>query len=438
MAEEEEVSLHLYDLTQGMARQMSQQLLGFHLEGVWHSGIVFRGRETYFGGGIFYEPAGRTPYGRPDKKLVLGKTRKTQAEFDAFLERVRPRFRMQDYDLLRHNCNNFTNECSIFLVGSGIPQDIIDLPHRALSTPLGQMMRPQIEAYRESMVQQFAAVDRGVTAPSGPHESVHVPLFVSGQPIAFNTGSLDKAVERLGQLLRDNAQSLLATDLIMQLALVTNVASFAASFPEARLAPLIDDVVACLKALPSAAHYPLFDILRVVCLHSRGVALLLAHAERDTLFRLVFEAQSSKLSFMAALRLVQNILLSFDSPLSAAPLDTSTSRLLVAGVQSSELQVRKGAAFAAYNFALAMQKRGDDEASVIFVSGIAHYLKAPSDTVDSYEFLSLLLSLGTIFFGHLKLVSLFRGFKVDLARFRAGATEQLRMTLDQLDLLLKL
>jgi len=39
----------------------------------------------------------------------------------------------------------------------------------------------------------------------------------------------------------------------------------------------------------------------------------------------------------------------------------------------------QGAAFAAYNFALAMQQRSEDEASVILVSGIAHYLKAPLD-----------------------------------------------------------
>jgi hypothetical protein len=414
---------------------------------VWHSGICVRGREYYFGGGIFHEPAGATPYGRPDKRLVLGRTRRTRAEFEAFLDRVRPRFRMQDYDLLKHNCNNFTNECSIFLTGAGIPVDVIELPNRALSTPLGQMLRPQIEAYRESMVQQFAGADARITAQAaaaggagGVHASLHVPLFTSGKPLAFATGSLDKAVERLGQLLRENGHSLLATESIMQLALVTNAANFSASFPEARLAPLVDDVVAAMEALPSAAHYPLFDILRVVCLHSRGSALVLGHAKHQAIFKFLFEAQSSKLSFMAALRLLQNLMLSYsspsDCPLVTPPLDTATARMLVAGVQSPELQVRKGAAFAAYNFALAMQQQGEDEASVIFVSGVGHYLKAPNDAIDSYEFLSMLLSLGTICIGHVKLISLFRSFKLDLRPFRAGANDQLRMTLDQLDLLL--
>ena len=410
---------------------------------MWHSGVCFRGREYYFGGGIFHEPAGATPYGRPDKRLVLGRTRRTRVEFEEFLNRVRPRFRMQDYDLLRHNCNNFTNECSVFLVGSGIPVDIIDLPNRALSTPLGQMLRPQIEAYRESMVQRFAGVDARITAEAagrqgegGAHAAVHVPLFTSGNPIAFATGSLDKAVERLGQLLREHGFSLLATDNIIQLALVTNAANFPASFPEARLAPLVNDAIKAMQALPSAAHYPIFDILRVVCLHPRGTQVLLAHADRDALFKFLFEAQSSKLSFVAALRLVPNLLLGAESPLAIPPRDAATARLLVAGIQSPELQVRKGAAFAAYNFALAMQQKGEDEAGVIFVSGVGHYLRAPADALDSYEFLSVLLSLGSICYGRVHLVSLFRSLKLDLRPFRNGASEQLRMTLDQLEMLL--
>ncbi len=102
-----------------------------------------------------------------------------------------------------------------------------------------------------------------------------------------------------------------------------------------------------------------------------------------------------------------------------------------------------------------MQKKGEDEASVVFVSGIANYLKAPLDgmivfsfvffsqfftpqALDSYEFLSLLLSLGTIFYGHLKLVSLFRSFKVDLEKFRPNANQQLSMTLDSLTSIMNL
>jgi hypothetical protein len=73
------VSLHLYDLSQGMARAMSTQLLGTQIDGVWHTGVVrsspprvwrpgavvlllltWAGRGT----GIQLNPAGTYEYGR--------------------------------------------------------------------------------------------------------------------------------------------------------------------------------------------------------------------------------------------------------------------------------------------------------------------------------------------------------------------------------------
>ena len=57
------VQLHLYDLSQGMARVMSAQLLGKHIEGVWHTGIVAFGEEWYFGGGIQRGAPGFTHFG---------------------------------------------------------------------------------------------------------------------------------------------------------------------------------------------------------------------------------------------------------------------------------------------------------------------------------------------------------------------------------------
>lgn len=59
---------------------------------------------------------------------------------------------------------------------------------------------------------------------------------------------------------------------------------------------------------------------------------------------------------------------------------------------SSAYKKKKGAAFAAYNFSLALQKvEAEDESSVIFVTGLATYLKTPLDPVDGFEFLSILL-----------------------------------------------
>jgi hypothetical protein len=45
------VYVYIYDITKGLARQLSLPLIGKHLDGVWHTGIVAFGREWFFGGG---------------------------------------------------------------------------------------------------------------------------------------------------------------------------------------------------------------------------------------------------------------------------------------------------------------------------------------------------------------------------------------------------
>ena len=62
-----EVKLHVYDLSNGKAAQFSRQLIGKHIEGVWHTGIVVYNKEYYFGGGISYDAPAMTPFGRPTK-----------------------------------------------------------------------------------------------------------------------------------------------------------------------------------------------------------------------------------------------------------------------------------------------------------------------------------------------------------------------------------
>ena len=41
-----DVVLHLYDLSQGMARTMSAALLGRQVEGIWHTGVVVHGASS--------------------------------------------------------------------------------------------------------------------------------------------------------------------------------------------------------------------------------------------------------------------------------------------------------------------------------------------------------------------------------------------------------
>ena len=152
------VQLHLYDLSQGMARVMSAQLLGKQLDGIWHTGIVAYGQEFYFGGGIQCGTPGCTHFGRPLQVIDLGETHIPRELFDEFLVDVAPRFTMHTYNLLRHNCNNFSDEVANFLVGEGIPRHIVDLPDEVMSTPLGQQLMPMLSM----MDAQMRTVSEGV------------------------------------------------------------------------------------------------------------------------------------------------------------------------------------------------------------------------------------------------------------------------------------
>lgn len=80
-----EVTLHLYDLSRGVAAALSPWLLEEQLEGVWHTGLVVYGKEYYFGGDIYYDTPGETGFGRPRIAISLGSTLRQRDELHAFV-----------------------------------------------------------------------------------------------------------------------------------------------------------------------------------------------------------------------------------------------------------------------------------------------------------------------------------------------------------------
>ncbi|KAF8077443.1 hypothetical protein N665_1035s0005 [Sinapis alba] len=146
MAEEaHKVTLNVYDLSRGLARQLSASFLGKVIEGVWHTGIVVYGNEYFFGGGIQHLPAGTTPYGAPLRTVELGESHVPKDVFEMYLEEISPRYTAESYNLLAHNCNNFSNEVAQFLVGKGIPDYILQLPNEVMNSPMGGLIMPMIQ-----------------------------------------------------------------------------------------------------------------------------------------------------------------------------------------------------------------------------------------------------------------------------------------------------
>ncbi|KAF5458227.1 hypothetical protein F2P56_022274 [Juglans regia] len=152
MAEEDhKVALNVYDLSQGLARQLSTSFLGKAIEGVWHTGVVVYGNEYYFGGGIQHAPAGLTPYGTPMRVVELGVTHVPKDVFEMYLQEISPRYTAETYSLLTHNCNNFSNDVAQFLVGATIPDYILQLPNEVMSSPMGALILPMIQNLETTM-----------------------------------------------------------------------------------------------------------------------------------------------------------------------------------------------------------------------------------------------------------------------------------------------
>ncbi|CAL4933631.1 unnamed protein product [Urochloa decumbens] len=145
------VKLHIYDLSQGMARQLSATILGKAIEGIWHTGVVVYGREYYFGGGIQQGQPGRTPYGTPVRVEDLGVTHVPREVFEDFLREIGPRYTPATYNLLSHNCNNFSNEAAQFLASSAVPSYILQLPNEVMNSPMGALIMPMIQGLETSL-----------------------------------------------------------------------------------------------------------------------------------------------------------------------------------------------------------------------------------------------------------------------------------------------
>lgn len=139
-----DVHLLVYDLSQGLASQMSMGLLGFQLDAVYHTSIELDGLEYVYDGNVVAITPGTSHLGQPLQRLPLGKTQLPMDVIQQYLQSLREVYTVEAYDLWKHNCNNFSNDFATFLVGAGIPDHILHMPNAVLESPLGRMLMPAL------------------------------------------------------------------------------------------------------------------------------------------------------------------------------------------------------------------------------------------------------------------------------------------------------
>jgi len=349
------VTLHVYDLSQGMASQMSPALLGKQIGGIWHTGTVVFGREYYFGGGICVDAPGATPYGSPVKEHVIGSTRKSLEEFLAFLRSVSPRFTVETYNLFEHNCNNFSEECSRFLTGKGIPEYIINLPSEVLSTSMGQMIRPMIDSMQTGI--RDASIGHEVNLGNGLG-SAPVPMSASRYP------ALDALHREKIQLAKANRDAIKRK--LRELDNSTDPYS-------------IQSLFNYLETSSQANAFPALDLIRLYALdtaHSKIIQTRLRWmVKRFVLIKST--GVGERASCMMALRTAVNLL--FLGDVSEALLEEDSEVLMdaaVEGLQHEHAQVRMAALSLVLNVAISVRNGVplDESSSVRLVCALAERL----------------------------------------------------------------
>lgn len=182
-----EVYLYIYDLSNGLAAQISQQLTGRFFKAIYHTSIVIHGREYFFGGsGIESSLPAQAPTGQPIEKRKVGETEISPELWHSFLEDCAEDYGVGKYHLLEHNCNTFSDAALQFLLGQRIDPEINALPSDFLNTPFGRMIRPQIDA-------MYAPRPGAQTVTNSSKTSVRTEVPIDGPTSGSHTDRVSEA-----------------------------------------------------------------------------------------------------------------------------------------------------------------------------------------------------------------------------------------------------
>jgi len=395
------VQVYIYDLTQGMARTMGPALIGRPLDGVWHTAVVVFGKEYFYGGsGIEFCNPGGTMLGQPLQVEDLGETEITENLFQDYLRtQSQDRFLGDRYNLLQHNCNNFSHETAQFLVGKGIPQHILDLPNEIMSTPLGQMLAPMIQQMTPSgnslpmgngagLATGGFVSNGGSVVPETMPKGKETTSFPYKDFIIFDqTLKVDGLSKKLEELNNQQNDQTRLTD--SEIKVVLGIAK--------GLVQLSDENFSILTKLSKwdkSQVFPLLDILRLKCLKTsfdnpaqmkEVLSLFEYHLSED-----------SQVNSMLASRGLSNILSNPKLYSVLAAFDTqekivcSATALLPTTHQNLEISI----ASLLYNISIQQIHHPDLEGSVLVASCLATQV-LPSLVQDEAIYRSL-LALGNI------------------------------------------
>ena len=307
-----DVTLHVYDLSQGLARQFSQQFLGTQIDAIYHTSIVLEGIEYFFGAGIQTSLAGATHHGRPFEIIPMGKTELPMEIILEYLESLKAIYTPESYDLFPKNCNNFSNDFSMFLVGKEIPPHITALPQTVLNTPFGQMLQPQLDRAFRSVTQ--APLPTQASPPlsrktstvdpfqeSHPHRKLKVSklLNTSSKSVTY---SKVPPLDKLAAKISDEEKRPIFS------AMIDFVKYAQGPVSQQRRLPSLPDFAAwmgsTITTLPADQLFAAYDLFRLALVDQRVSAYFAEEHPSSTVLKLVQHLDSLGQSAAYSLRIV--------------------------------------------------------------------------------------------------------------------------------------
>jgi hypothetical protein len=146
----------MYDLSNGVAQNMSRYILGVQIEGVWHTGVVVHDREYFFSRDTVYDTPEQTSFGKPNKVLSLGYTLWRQDELHSHIvAHLKPIFHREAYDAIEFNCNHFSAALCEYLVGASLPEEVVRQPEYLQYNPIVKLGKPWLTWYlKDGIVQR--------------------------------------------------------------------------------------------------------------------------------------------------------------------------------------------------------------------------------------------------------------------------------------------
>jgi hypothetical protein len=143
---------YVYDLSMGLTKMLSKDLIGIQVDGIWHTSVVAFDKEYYFGEGIVTLAKGvyQQNYApiKPVLKIEVNLPELRQETLDELIAKLSSDYQSKSYHILDHNCNHFTQELLSNLAPDfKLPDCVLQLPKRIKETKKGELFAKMLVCF---------------------------------------------------------------------------------------------------------------------------------------------------------------------------------------------------------------------------------------------------------------------------------------------------